>query len=130
VRDGKEPYMDPKEFPDGWNSFTIDEYHKTGLPNASGKKGTGSKFSDAVKESTHSAATPSPVHPMGGKVIKLWGALHFLYPEQFTSKWQWAKTWLEVNNNGYGSEIGGIQRGREEEFYKAISPVHGPAAQV
>ena len=28
--------------------------------------------------------------------IKLWGALHFLYPDQFTSKWQWAKTWLDV----------------------------------
>jgi hypothetical protein len=122
VRDGNEPFMDPKEFPKGWTSFTIDEYHKTGLPNASGKKGTGSKFSDAVKEVKAERRYAMTGTPMGGRVIKLWGAFHFLYPDQFTSKWQWAKTWLEVNNNGYGSEIGGIQRGREEEFYRAHAP--------
>lgn len=122
VRDGKEPYMDPKEFPDGWASFSIDEYHKTGLPNASGKKGSGSKFADAVQEVNAQRRYGITGTPMGGKVIKLWGGLRFLYPEQFTSKWQWAKTWLEVNNNGYGQEIGGILRGREDEFYKALSP--------
>lgn len=122
VRDGNEPFMDPKEFPDGWASFTIDEFHKSGLPNASGKKGTGSKFSDAVKEVNAQRRYGLSGTPMGGKPIKLWGALHFLYPQQFTSKWQWAKTWLDVNNNGYGSEIGSIQRGREEDFYKAHAP--------
>jgi SNF2 family DNA or RNA helicase len=122
VRDGKEPYMDPKEFPDGWTSFTIDEYHKTGLPNASGKKGTGSKFSDAVKEINARRRYAITGTPMGGRPIKLWGALHFLYPQQYTSKWQWAKTWLITNNNGYGTEIGNIQRGREDDFYKALAP--------
>lgn len=122
VRDGKEPYMDPKEFPDGWTTFTIDEYHKTGLPNASGKKGTGSKFADACKEVKAQRRYAVTGTPMGGKPIKLWGALHFLYPEQFTSKWQWAKTWLDVASNGYGQDIGNIQRGREDEFYRALAP--------
>lgn len=122
VRDGKEPFMDPKEFPDGWATFTIDEYHKTGLPNASGKKGTGTKFADAVREVPAQRRYGITGTPMGGKPIKLWGGLHFLYPEQFTSKWQWAKTWLIVNNNGYGRTIEGVQYGREEEFYKALAP--------
>jgi len=122
VRDGKEPFMDPVEFPDGWATFTIDEYHKTGLPNASGKKGTGSKFADAVKDVKAQRRYAVTGTPMGGRPIKLWGALHFLYPEQFTSKWQWAKTWLEVSSNGYGQDIGSILRGREEEFYKALAP--------
>ena len=122
VRDGNEPFMDPKEFPDGWATFTIDEYHKTGLPNASGKKGTGSKFSDAVREVKAQRRYAMTGTPMGGKPIKLWGALHFLYPEQFTSKWQWAKTWLTVNSNGYGQEVGNILPGREDEFYKALAP--------
>src|SRR5499427_8742311 len=110
------------EFPDGWATFTIDEYHKTGLPNASGKKGTGSKFADAVKDVKAQRRYAVTGTPMGGRPIKLWGALHFLYPEQFTSKWQWAKTWLEVSSNGYGQDIGSILRGREEEFYKALAP--------
>lgn len=122
VREGKEPFMDPKEFPDGWNSFTIDEFHRSGLPNASGKKGTGSKFSDAVKEIKAQRRFALSGTPMGGRPIKLWGALHFLYPQQFTSKWQWAKTWLEVSSNGYGQDVGGVQRGRQEDFYKALAP--------
>jgi SNF2 family DNA or RNA helicase len=122
VRAGKEPFMDPKEFPDGWNSFTIDEFHRSGLPNASGKKGTGSKFSDAVKEINAQRRYALSGTPMGGRPIKLWGALHFLYPHQFTSKWQWAKTWLVVNSNGYGQDIGGVQPGRQEEFYRSLAP--------
>jgi SNF2 family DNA or RNA helicase len=122
VRDGKEPFMDPEEFENGWATFTIDEYHKTGLPNASGKKGTGSKFADAVKEVKAERRYAITGTPMGGRPIKLWGALHFLYPDQFTSKWQWAKAWLNVSSNGYGQDIGDIQYGREEDFYKALAP--------
>lgn len=122
VRDGKEPYMDPAEHPDGWNTFTIDEFHRSGLPNASGKKGTGSKFTDAVKDIPAQRRYALSGTPMGGKPIKLWGALHFLYPQQFTSKWQWAKTWLDVSSNGYGQDIGGVLPGRQEEFYASLAP--------
>jgi SNF2 family DNA or RNA helicase len=120
---GKEPFMDPKEFPNGWNSFSIDEFHKSGLTNTSGKVGTGTKFGDAVKEINAQRRYALSGTPMGGKVIKLWGGLHFLYPERFTSKWQWAKMWLDVSSNGYGQEIGNIKRGRENEFYAAIAPM-------
>jgi len=124
VRDGAEPFMDPAEFPDGWASFTIDEFHKSGLPRASGKKDpkSNSKFALAVKEVNAQRRYALSGTPMGGKPIKLWGALNFIYPRQYTSKWQWAKTWLDVNNNGYGSDIGTIQRGREDEFYRAMAP--------
>lgn len=122
VRAGNEPFMDPQEFPEGWASFTIDEYHRSGLPNASGKKGTGSKFSDAVKDVNAQRRYAMSGTPMGGKPIKLWGGLHFLYPQQYTSKWNWAKNWLDVSSNGYGQDIGGLKRGREDEFYAAIAP--------
>lgn len=122
IRAGNEPFMDPDEFPDGWASFTIDEYHRSGLPNASGKKGTGSKFADAVREINAQRRYAMSGTPMGGKPIKLWGGLHFLYPGQYTSKWQWAKTWLNVDSSGYGTDVGNIQYGREDEFYKALAP--------
>lgn len=125
IRDGAEPFMDPVEFPEGWASFTIDEFHKSGLPRANGKKTDpkgNSKFSLACKQINAQRRYALSGTPMGGKPIKLWGALHFLYPQQYTSKWQWAKTWLEVSSNGFGSDIGGIQRGREDEFYRAMAP--------
>lgn len=105
-----------------WNTFTIDEYHKTGLPSTSGKRGTGSKFGDAVRDIKSQRRYALSGTPMGGRPIKLWGGFHFLYPKQFTSKFQWAKTWLQVDSSGYGTDIGSIQKGREDEFYKSIAP--------
>lgn len=125
VRDGAEPYLDPSDFPDGWNSFTVDEFHRSGLPRANGKKGDkrgNSKFSLACKEINAQRRFALSGTPIGGKPIRLWGALHFLYPDQFTSKWQWAKNWLYVNNNGYGTDYGDVLHARREEFYAAHAP--------
>jgi SNF2 family DNA or RNA helicase len=116
VRDGKEPAVEK------WASFTIDEYHKTGLPNAGAKRGTGTKFADAVKDIDAERRYAMSGTPMGGKPIKLWGALNFLYPKQFTSKWQWANTWLQVSDNGFGKDVGSITYGREDDFYKSLAP--------
>jgi len=117
VRRGQEPGIE-------WATFTIDEYHKSGLTNASGKKGTGSKFADAVLYSGMESERRFAVSgtPMGGREIKLWPALKFLYPEQYSSKWNWAQTWLDVSDNGFGREVGSIKRGREDDFYKSLAP--------
>lgn len=117
VRAGKQPKIE-------WASFVIDEYHKTGLLRASGTNAIkhNSKFTLAtrtVKSKRRYAMTGTP---MDGKPIKLWSGLNFLYPEQYTARTAWAKTWLEVENNGFGDDVGDIQRGREDEFYKAIAP--------
>lgn len=100
-----------------WNSFTIDEFHKTGLPevkNVFPKKAANVK---AVRKYALSGT------PMGGKPIKLWGALHFLYPNKFTSKWRWAEQWLDVQTTYQNHrEIGGIKKGLEDEFYNHLAP--------
>lgn len=118
LRDGKEPAVEE------WTSFTIDEYHRFGLSNAVGgnDRSKGTKFSWAVKDIKAKRRYALSGTPMGGRPIKLWGGLHFLYPDQFTSKWNWAKHWLDVSNNGHGNDIGGIQRGRQDEFYKSLAP--------
>lgn len=117
IRAGNQPKIE-------WATFTIDEYHKTGLTNATGstdrKKGT--QFSHAVRDIKSERRYAITGTPMGGKPIKLWGALWFLYPGQFKSKWHWADTWLEVQSNGFGKEIGSIKQGREDEFYAALAP--------
>jgi SNF2 family DNA or RNA helicase len=120
VTDGKEPYADDFE----WNSFAIDEYHRHGLLGLSGSKDPkkSTKFGAAVMEVKAKRKYPMSGTPMRGKPINLWPALRFIYPDQFTSKWAWAKNWLEVSNNGFGNDIGSVQYGREDEFYAALAP--------
>lgn len=111
-------------FPDAieWNSFTVDEYHKTGLANASVVKGKGTKFSQAVVEIPTKCRFALSGTPMGGKPIKIWGGLRFLNPDLFTSKWRWAGQWLEVEEDGGHKKPKGIKKGREDDFYKHLAP--------
>lgn len=78
--------------------------------------------------------------PIGGKPINLWGILHYLNPQVFSSKWRWAEQWLEITDNGFGKTIGSIKRCSdhhgsefrptacpgcddiEEAFYEALRP--------
>jgi SNF2 family DNA or RNA helicase len=103
-------------FPDlvQWNSFTIDEYHKTGLPEK------GNVFSKAAVQVPTRRKFALSGTPMGGKPIKLYGALHFLFPTRFPSKWNWAYQWLQVENSyGNHKKIGKIRPGLEDQFYLA-----------
>src|SRR5688572_3974379 len=108
IRLGHEPDIE-------WNSFTIDEYHKTGLAEIK------NKFPQACQTVKAKRRFVMSGTPMGGKPIKLWGALHFLEPDSYTSKWRWAEQWLVIRDNGWGKEIHGIQPGREDAFYASLS---------
>ena len=59
--------------------------------------------------------------PMGGKPVNLWPVLHFLDPEEFTSKWRWAENWLYIDNNGYGASFGEVRKELRPEFDKYIT---------
>jgi SNF2 family DNA or RNA helicase len=107
-----------------WNSYTIDEYHKTGLPEPKNKFYKASLAIPAKRKYALSGT------PMGGKPIKLWGGLSFLDPNVHTSKWRFADTWLDVSENwvrvrGGKSRkvktIGDIKKGREDEFSEMLS---------
>lgn len=102
-------------FPD-WTTVTVDEYHKSGLPN------TKTKFFKSVKRLKAERKFALTGTPIGGKPEKLWSALHFCHPEIFSSKWAWIQRWLETSNNGYGWTIGGIRAGMEDDFYNAHRP--------
>jgi len=106
-------------FPDvkEWNSFTIDEFHKTGLPEV---KNRFPKEAAKVKAKRKYALSGTP---MGGKPVKLWGALHWLEPQKYTSKWRWAAQWLVIENVwGNHKKIGHVIPGREDAFYEALAP--------
>lgn len=103
-----------------WDSIVIDEFHLMGLsnPTTQGARGV-NEIAETTQPKKRFALSGTP---MGGKPIKLWGALHFLEPNKFTSRWNWARHWLVVNHNGYGHQIEGIMPGREVEFYEHLKP--------
>lgn len=99
-----------------WTTVVFDEYHKMGLTNT---KTNTFKAANDLKAQRKFLLSGTP---MGGKPIKLWGALHFIDPGAFTSKWRWADQWLVVEDNGFGKSIQGLQSGREDDFYAALAP--------
>jgi SNF2 family DNA or RNA helicase len=106
----------PELFGFEWNTVVFDEYHKMGLSNS--KTNMFAAANDLKAE--HKILLSGT--PMGGKPIKLWGALHFLEPESFTSKWRWVDQWLDTSDNGYGKIIEGIRDGREDAFWEHLKP--------
>ena len=100
-----------------WTSYTIDEFHMLGLTNISGDPNKGTQFgTKSVKLAAERKWCMSGT-PIGGKPIRLWGVFRFLHPESYTSKWRWANMWLHVTHNGFGYDIGGLKKDKEEEFY-------------
>lgn len=109
-----------------WDTITIDEFHLMGLSNPVTLGAIGvNRIADETQPLRRFAMSGTP---MKGKPIKLWGALHFLNPPAFPSRWGWAKHWLVVtkqvhNRDGDShSNIEGIQPGREMEFYEHLQP--------
>jgi len=102
-----------------WNSFTVDEYHKTGLCEGSSQF---SKLAKAIGANTK-RRIPMSGTPMGGKPIKLWSALNFIDPGRFSSKWKWAEQWLVISSGFRNHKIiEGLKPGIEDKFYAAHAP--------
>jgi SNF2 family DNA or RNA helicase len=106
----------------GW--VVADEFHKYGL--GEDRNTQFARGLNALRKNSQRAAALSGT-PTGGKPIRLWGPLNFTNPDKYPAKWKWAKMWLTNADGtgpvepGEGTGIGGIQPGREEEFYNAHS---------
>lgn len=96
-----------------WATVTIDEFHKAGLPNNLSLFALSVAMLKAKRKSALSGT------PMGGKPRRLWGTLHWLEPDTYSSFWQWAEHHLVIDDNGFGKTVGGIKPEHDEEFYHA-----------
>jgi SNF2 family DNA or RNA helicase len=104
-----------------WGWVVTDEFHKYGL--GSDRNTQFARGLAALAQISKKRAALSGT-PTGGKSIRLWGPLNFIEPEAFSSKWRWAELWFENEDGGpivagAGDGIGGIQRGRLDEFNEA-----------
>lgn len=103
-----------------WDSITVDEFHLMGLSNPATASSRGIRHIAEATQPTKKFALSGT--PMRGKPIKLWGALNFLEPNKFKSRWHWARQWLVINSNQHGSKIEGITPGLEVAFYEHLKP--------
>ena len=98
-----------------WDVIILDELQKTGLNDPKTLLSRGMQQMQSRKRIALSGT------PMGGKALKMYGILHWLEPNEFSSKWQFAENWLEVRQGEYGKDIGEVKEGKEEEFYRMLS---------
>jgi SNF2 family DNA or RNA helicase len=99
------------EYPDlfgiEWNTITIDECHRDGIMNPKALTGKGARQLRVREGGKRFVLSGTPI---GGKELNLFPILQYLNPKVFTSKWRWADRYLEVTNNGFGKDIGGLRR--------------------
>jgi len=97
-----------------YKTFTIDEGHKTGMPNRN------SLFSNTIRLIRADRRAVLTGTPIGGVTRKLWAYLNWLEPDEYGSEWAWINNWLETED-GFGKSkiVNDIQPGREDAFYEA-----------
>lgn len=99
-----------------WNTVTLDEADRAAIGN------TNAITNKALNKLQAQKRVCLTGTPMGGKPIRLFGILQWLNPTVFTSKWNWAERWLEIEDNGYGKTIGKLRSNLRTEFYESLSP--------
>lgn len=107
----------PELFEIKWHAKVVDETHKF-MRNLTRTKGSmaarGLLF---LKEAPGCmkiglSGTPFPNRPQG-----LFGVLHWLAPKEFTSFWNWAKRYFDVQEGKFGWSVGRILPDAEDRFY-------------
>lgn len=108
-------YSYPWLFSVKWDVIVLDELQKTGLNDPTTLLSRGMQKMRCGKRMALTGT------PMGGKIVKLFGILQWLEPDEFSSKWQFINKWLDVADGEYGKEVGELKEGMEEEFYNMLS---------
>lgn len=105
-----------------WNSITLDEIsHRSGASIKNPTTLTAKAiYSLNLKDNALRIAMSGT--PMTNRPIDLWGILHWLDPDRYSSKWDWANRYLTVTDNGFGKKIGGVDPNREEDLWESLTP--------
>ena len=103
-----------------WTTIAWDEISDGGMRHVDSQTAKGGLKLRTAETGKRIAMTGTP---WGGKTINGWGILHWLEPKKYSSKWNWAWQWLEVNHNGFGYEIGEVRRGLEDAFDEHLATI-------
>lgn len=109
----------PELFEPTWTTFTVDEAQDYILGIKNAKRMTQTGYGLMEIKSDHRVALTGT--PMRGRPVKLWGMLHWLYPDLFRSYWQWIDTYFIVTDNGFGKDISDEPApSMEQAFYRHL----------
>lgn len=108
-----------------WDAIVVDESHRALIT----KKSQSSDQTQTrcgmgklkVKEGGKRIALSGT--PFRGKPENLWGTLNWLFPDRYTSFWNWVSRWFNTEAGFFGgTEISELPESKKKEFYKAIQP--------
>lgn len=119
-----------------WGAVVVDESHRLlGAMDVvkSNLAGEGLKALSYRKDRLKLAVTATPFGK-GGRVEAMFGTLHWLWPDEYTSRWQWLGRFFEVTEDrvyvrgGGGAQttvrkVGGLKGGlTEQSFWGSLGP--------
>lgn len=99
-----------------WGCATIDEFQMLGLSNPK------TALSEVVGSLDVGRKWALSGTPIGGVPKEFWAVLNWIDKDEFSSQWQWAEQWLTKDESRFGTSFGGVQHGREKEFYNSHAP--------
>lgn len=132
-------YEYPELFTGAWDWIAVDESHRLfgSLTIAKGNlAGKGMKHLGQLGAKTNPqrklAITGTPFGK-GGRVQGMFGTLHWLWPDEFTSFWRWAETYFIIEEEevyvrgGHGrtqttKRVGQLREGSEQDFLDSFGP--------
>jgi SNF2 family DNA or RNA helicase len=100
-----------------WRTVAVDECHKGSIRN---DKSITHVSIDSLKYTDKRIAMSGT--PSKKKGADIWGTLHWLRPDIFTSKFRFAQDYFDCTNNGFGWKIGELRKDREDDFFQALVP--------
>lgn len=123
------------EFKDGdeivetppWAAVVVDESHrcliaKTGTLQGQTQIRAGMAQIPVAEDGIKLALSGTP---MRGKPENLWGTLNWLYPDRYSSYWNWARRWFVVwgEDASKAGEIEGLDESKAKDFYDDIKSI-------
>jgi len=99
-----------------WTTITNDEAHKGG--NVRNHRSISGRAINDLVGGKKQVLTGTPMKTFGADI---WGILHFLRPDVFTSFWKFAESYFTVDKEEFGWTVGGLRKGREGDFFKLLT---------
>ena len=103
-----------------WRTVVIDEAHRGVARNHKSLTYRSLKDIELTDDGKMCLMSGTPMKKFGGADI--WGMLHFLNPDQFSSYWRFVDSFFEITDNGFGKKVGRLRPEREEAMFRTLTP--------
>jgi SNF2 family DNA or RNA helicase len=113
----------PDLFEIEWTSICVDEAHLSLLGNRGKNKTQTAEGMGLLKTAPGGIRVAMTGTPLKGKAMNFWATFNWLRPDVYTSRWAFAKSFLDVKNNGFGQVIGDVRADREAALYESLRPI-------